>query len=122
MGWGEQINEIANRLPESRQTLLVSATLPKVLVEFAKAGLSDPVLIRLDVESKLPEELKLSFITCRPEEKVAVLLCLLKYIIKPDSQTIVFASTMHHVEYIHMVNIFHNFIYVKQFNRKWNIY
>lgn len=103
MGWGEQIHEITNRLPESRQTLLFSATLPKVLVEFAKAGLSDPVLVRLDVESKLPEELTLSFITCRPEEKLAVLLSLLKHVIKSDSQTVVFAATMHHVEYIHMV-------------------
>ncbi|XP_015606294.1 ATP-dependent RNA helicase DDX54 [Cephus cinctus] len=115
MGFGEQIHEISNRLPESRQTLLFSATLPKVLVEFAKAGLSDPVLIRLDVESKLPEELKLSFITCRPEEKLAVLLCLLKNIVKPKSQTLVFAATMHHVEYIHMIldkaNISNTFIY-----------
>lgn len=103
MGFGEQINEIANRLPSFRQTLLFSATLPKVLVEFAKAGLSNPVLLRLDVESKLPEELKLSFITCRPEEKLAVLMCLLKRIIKPNCQTVVFAATMHHVEYIHMV-------------------
>lgn len=46
MGFGEQLNDIVNRLPDSRQTLLFSATLPKVLVEFAKAGLSDPVLIR----------------------------------------------------------------------------
>lgn len=105
MGFGEQIHEIVNRLPESRQTLLFSATLPKILVDFAKAGLSDPVLLRLDVESKLPEGLTLSFITCRSEEKLAVLLCLLKRVIKPDSQTIIFAETMHHVEYIHQVII-----------------
>ncbi|KAK0077674.1 hypothetical protein PV325_003593 [Microctonus aethiopoides] len=115
MGWGEQIHEIANRLPETRQTLLFSATLPKVLVEFAKAGLSDPVLIRLDVESKLPDELTLSFITCRPEEKLAVLLSLLRYVIGEKSQTVVFAATMHHVEYIHMIldlaNITNTFIY-----------
>lgn len=103
MGFGEQIHEIVNRLPESRQTLLFSATLPKILVDFAKAGLSDPILLRLDVESKLPEGLTLSFITCRPEEKLAVLLCLLKRIIKPDSQIIIFAETLHHVEYIHQV-------------------
>ncbi|XP_011866116.1 PREDICTED: ATP-dependent RNA helicase DDX54 [Vollenhovia emeryi] len=103
MGFGEQIQEIVNRLPESRQTLLFSATLPKVLVDFAKAGLSDPILLRLDVESKLPEGLTLSFITCRPEEKLAVLLSLLKKVIKPESQTIIFAETMHHVEYIHQV-------------------
>lgn len=103
MGFGEQINEITNRLPESRQTLLFSATLPKVLVEFAKAGLNDPVLLRLDVESKIPEQLALSFIVCRAEEKLAVLLCLLKHVIKSDSQTVVFAATQHHVEYIHQI-------------------
>ncbi|XP_077267189.1 ATP-dependent RNA helicase DDX54 isoform X2 [Temnothorax americanus] len=115
MGFGEQIHEIVNRLPESRQTLLFSATLPKILVDFAKAGLSDPVLLRLDVESKLPEGLTLSFITCRPEEKLAVLLSLLKRIIKPESQTIIFAETMHHVEYIHQIldkaGISNTFIY-----------
>jgi len=47
MGFGEQLTEIIARLPENRQTLLFSATLPKVLVQFARAGLSDPVLIRL---------------------------------------------------------------------------
>lgn len=46
MGFGEQLTEIIARLPETRQTLLFSATLPKVLVQFARAGLSDPVLIR----------------------------------------------------------------------------
>jgi hypothetical protein len=46
MGFGEQLHGIVSRLPERRQTLLFSATLPKVLVEFAKAGLSDPLLIR----------------------------------------------------------------------------
>ncbi|XP_076642744.1 ATP-dependent RNA helicase DDX54 [Halictus rubicundus] len=115
MGFGEQINEIANRLPEARQTVLFSATLPKILVDFAKAGLSDPVLVRLDVESKIPEQLTLSFIVCRPEEKLAVLLCLLKNVIKSDSQTVIFAATQHHVEYIHQVldksGISNTFIY-----------
>ncbi|XP_033335243.2 ATP-dependent RNA helicase DDX54 isoform X3 [Megalopta genalis] len=115
MGFGEQIHEITNRLPESRQTLLFSATLPKILVDFAKAGLSDPVLVRLDVESKIPEQLSLSFIVCRPEEKLAVMLCLLKNIIKSDSQTVIFAATQHHVEYIHQIldkaGISNTFIY-----------
>lgn len=46
MGFGEQLLEILNRLPESRQTLLFSATLPKLLVDFTKAGLCEPVLVR----------------------------------------------------------------------------
>ena len=61
MGFQEQLQEILSRLPESRQTVLFSATLPKLLVEFARAGLQDPTLIRLDVDTKLSEQLKVSF-------------------------------------------------------------
>jgi ATP-dependent RNA helicase DDX54/DBP10 len=60
MGFQEQLNEILNRLPESRQTVLFSATLPKLLVDFAKAGLHDPMLIRLDVDTKLSDQLKVN--------------------------------------------------------------
>ncbi|XP_022189582.2 ATP-dependent RNA helicase DDX54 [Nilaparvata lugens] len=101
MGFGEQLREIVQRLPENRQTLLFSATLPKVLVEFARAGLVDPVLVRLDVESKIPTTLGLSFVCCNTDEKDAALLCLLKHAIHRDSQTIIFAATRHHVEYIY---------------------
>lgn len=58
MGFKEQLFEIIKRVPESRQTALFSATLPKMLVEFARAGLHNPTLVRLDVESKLSEHLK----------------------------------------------------------------
>ena len=53
MGFGEQLNEIIQRLPENRQTLLFSATLPKVLVEFAREGLSDPVLISYKTKNNI---------------------------------------------------------------------
>ena len=48
MGFQEQLNELLASLPSSRQTLLFSATLPSSLVDFAKAGLTNPVLVRLD--------------------------------------------------------------------------
>lgn len=38
MGFAEQLQEIIRRFPDTRQTLLFSATLPKLLVEFARAG------------------------------------------------------------------------------------
>ena len=60
MGFAEQLREIIKRFPDTRQTLLFSATLPKSLVEFARAGLQDPVLVRLDVENKISEHLKVS--------------------------------------------------------------
>ncbi|XP_039487324.1 ATP-dependent RNA helicase DDX54 [Drosophila santomea] len=100
MGFGEQLNETLHRLPSSRQTVMFSATLPKLLVEFARAGLNDPVLIRLDVESKLPDALALKFLYCRPDDRYTALVVLLKYVIPVESQTVVFAGTQHHVELI----------------------
>ncbi|XP_051907315.1 ATP-dependent RNA helicase DDX54 [Hippocampus zosterae] len=100
MGFAEQLQEIIRRLPDTRQTLLFSATLPKLLVEFARAGLTEPVLIRLDVDSKLSDQIKLSFFHLRVDDKPALLLHLLRNVVKPQEQTVVFAATKHHVEYI----------------------
>ena len=58
MGFQEQMTEILSRLQDTRQTMLFSATLPKLLVEFAKAGLHDPVLCRIDLDTKLSDQLK----------------------------------------------------------------
>ena len=72
LGFAEQLHEILRRLPESKQTLFLSATLPKMLVEFTKAGLKDPVLVRLDVDSKLSDQLKVGH---RTVEAVYVYKC-----------------------------------------------
>merc|ERR1719187_1777103 len=103
MGLGEQLREILARLSDSRQTLLFSATLPKVLVDFAKAGLTDPTLVRLDVETKIPDTLKLAFLSCRADSKPAALLHLLQQVIPEDEQTLVFAATRHHVDYLQVL-------------------
>nr|XP_057920316.1 ATP-dependent RNA helicase DDX54 [Doryrhamphus excisus] len=100
MGFAEQLQEIIRRLPDTRQTLLFSATLPKLLVEFARAGLTEPVLIRLDVDSKLSDQIKLSFFHLRVDDKPALLLHLLRNVVKPQEQTVVFVATKHHVEYL----------------------
>ncbi|XP_064482457.1 ATP-dependent RNA helicase DDX54-like [Ornithodoros turicata] len=103
MGFREQLQEILHRLPEHRQTVLFSATLPKMLVDFAQAGLSEPVLVRLDVESKLSEHLKTVYLNCRTGDKTALLVHLLKHVVRPDELTVVFVATKHHVEYLREV-------------------
>ncbi|XP_076020230.1 ATP-dependent RNA helicase DDX54 [Genypterus blacodes] len=100
MGFADQLQEIIRRLPDDRQTLLFSATLPKLLVEFARAGLTEPVLLRLDVDSKLSDQIKLSFFHLRMDDKPALLLHLLRNVAKPQEQTVVFVATKHHVEYL----------------------
>lgn len=61
------------------------------------------IYFRLDVESKIPETLLLSFVSCRLEEKPAALLCLMNHVIPKTATTIIFAATKHHVEYLHAV-------------------
>jgi len=127
MGFATALDEILNRLPTSRQTLLFSATLPKTLVEFAKAGLQNPKLVRLDAESKISADLRMAFFSIKPAEKEASLLILLRDVIKVPQgstnnfdeskprkgkgkgaeskdaaphQTLVFVATKHHVEYV----------------------
>ena len=103
MGFAEQLREILGRLPETRQTVLFSATLPKMLVDFAKAGLTEPTLIRLDVETKIPETLQLAFFSTRMEAKPALLLHLLNHVIPKEEQVIIFVATRHHVDYVHVL-------------------
>ncbi|CAR26234.1 ZYRO0B04972p [Zygosaccharomyces rouxii] len=82
MGFAEQLNELLASLPEKRQTLLFSATLPNTLVDFAKAGLTNPVLVRLDAESKISENLEMLFVSTKHDEREANLFYLLQEVIK----------------------------------------
>ncbi|KAF9881566.1 hypothetical protein CkaCkLH20_00712 [Colletotrichum karsti] len=130
MGFAAQLTEILHALPPSRQSLLFSATLPASLVEFARAGLQDPSLVRLDAETKVSPDLESAFFSVKGAEKEAALLHILHDVIKmpmgtPDGvpldiaqskkrkrgegdgkgkptehSTIIFAATKHHVEYL----------------------
>nr|ODN96832.1 ATP-dependent RNA helicase DBP10 [Cryptococcus depauperatus CBS 7855] len=111
MGFDVQLREILHRLPSTRQNMLFSATLPSSVAEFAKAGLVNPLLVRLDADQKISSDLTLRFLNVKPTEKEAALLLLLREILgKPNqpkladssdsSQAIVFVATKHHVDYI----------------------
>lgn len=82
MGFAAQLAEILHALPPSRQTLLFSATLPGSLVEFARAGLQDPSLIRLDAETKVSPDLESAFFSVKGAEKEGSLLHILYDVIK----------------------------------------
>lgn len=94
MGFAAQLTEILHALPASRQTLLFSATLPKSLVEFARAGLQEPVLVRLDADSKISPDLQSAFFSLKSSEKEGALLHLLQDVIKvPTQSQLVTSST-----------------------------
>ncbi|KAL6881217.1 P-loop containing nucleoside triphosphate hydrolase protein [Trichoderma novae-zelandiae] len=82
MGFATQLTEILHALPPSRQTLLFSATLPASLVEFARAGLQDPSLVRLDADTKVSPDLETAFFSVKGGEKEGSLLHILHDVIK----------------------------------------
>ncbi|VEL29230.1 unnamed protein product [Protopolystoma xenopodis] len=109
MGFSEQLAETLHRLPKARQTLIFSATLPRALAEFSRAGLIDPVLIRLDVDSKLSPLTKIAHMICSADHKFSILFHLIQNVVPAKEQIIVFFATKHHVEYAENVG---PFIYV----------
>ncbi|EPS33025.1 hypothetical protein PDE_07986 [Penicillium oxalicum 114-2] len=82
MGFAAQLTEILHGLPSTRQTLLFSATLPKSLVEFARAGLQEPSLVRLDAETKISPDLQNAFFSVKSSDKEGALLHILQNVIK----------------------------------------
>jgi len=93
MGFAAQLTEILHALPPSRQTLLFSATLPKSLVEFARAGLQDPVLVRLDADNKISPDLQSAFFSVKSSEKEGALLSIIQDVIRvPTSSQLISSS------------------------------
>jgi ATP-dependent RNA helicase DDX54/DBP10 len=82
MGFAAQLAEILHALPPNRQSLLFSATLPKSLVEFARAGLQEPSLVRLDAESKMSADLESVFFSIKSAEKEGALLHIVQDVLK----------------------------------------
>ena len=98
MGFAEQLNELLAVLPSLRQLLLFSATLPKSLVDFAKAGLTNPVLVRLDAETKVLDQLQMAFFTTKRNEREATLLHVLQSVIKMPVATEEQKKKLHAIE------------------------
>ncbi|KAI1826514.1 ATP-dependent RNA helicase DBP10 [Xylaria intraflava] len=82
MGFAAQLQEILHALPATRQTLLFSATLPSSVTEFVRAGCQDPVLIRLDADTKVSPDLEGAVFSVKGAEKLGTLLHILHDIIK----------------------------------------
>ena len=72
MGFSEDILQIAKLLPESRQTILFSATMPDKIQQLAKTIMHDPVEVKLAV-SKPAEKIKQSAYICYEAQKMGII-------------------------------------------------
>ncbi len=59
--------------------------------------------VRLDVDSKISDKLRMVFLQCRNHDKLAALMYLIRELSSKNEQTIVFCATMKHVEHLVMI-------------------
>ena len=70
MGFAPQLEEIFPHLPEIKQTMLFSATLPKKVKELAAVFLNQPKIIEIGGESLPVASIKQSIVEVLPKEKL----------------------------------------------------
>ncbi len=90
MGFYEDIMQIVKRLPEDRQTLMFSATMPPKIQQLAKNILKDPCEIKLAV-SKPAEKIHQQVAFCRDHHKAQMLKKIFSE--RESRRVIVFASS-----------------------------
>lgn len=90
MGFFDDIMQIVKRLPEKRQTLMFSATMPPKIQKLAKTVLDKPVEIKIAV-SRPTEKIDQRALYCHENEKTAALCHLFDTI--SAERVIVFASS-----------------------------
>lgn len=95
MGFSDDIMQIVKHLPENRQTIMFSATMPRKIQDLAKTILHDPVEVKLAV-SKPAEKIVQSAYVCYEAQKTALVKMLFKE--NPPKRVIVFASSKQKVK------------------------
>ena len=96
MGFIHALRKIAPLLPEVRQTMLFSATMPKLMAELSKAYLNDPVRVEVSPPGKVADKINQSLHFIAQTEKSRLLVELLGQ--QTGGQALVFSRTKHGAE------------------------
>lgn len=95
MGFFEDIMQIVKQMPEQRQTIMFSATLPPKIRQLAKQILHDPAEINIAI-SKPNEAIVQSAYICYETQKMQIVTELFGK--NPDKKTIIFSSSKQKVK------------------------
>lgn len=102
-GYKDQLNELVGLINPDRQTILLSATIPESLKNFAQVGMREYIFAKIDSEYTLNDDLQLHFFEVKSGEKEALLVHLLQKIVPRTEQMIVFVSTRYQVDLLENV-------------------
>ncbi len=97
MGFAPQIEEIIKRIPEKRQTLLFSATMPRAILRLASAHMSMPVHIEVAPSGTTVECVNQEVYVMRKEDKYMQLEKILK---EYKGSVLVFARTKYGAKHL----------------------
>src|SRR5207247_1268307 len=95
MGFAPQINQILEALPEERQTLLFSATMPTDLADLARASVKDPARIMVGKPSTAADRADQALHHTTQEDKINLLL---KLLAADQDSVLVFTRTKHRAD------------------------
>lgn len=95
MGFFDDIMQIVKQMPEQRQTIMFSATLPPKIRQLAKQILQDPAEINIAI-SKPNEAIVQSAYICYETQKMQIILEL--FTKSPNKKTIIFSSSKQKVK------------------------
>jgi len=95
MGFAPQLNQILDALPEERQTMLFSATLPSDLGDLARMSLKDPVRAMVDKSATPAEGVTHMLHHTTSSDKTQLLLSLLQ---EKQESVLVFTRTKHRAD------------------------
>jgi len=97
MGFAPQINQILTALPEERQTLLFSATLPSDLTQFSHASAKEPVRVMVTPSSTTADGVTQALHYTTHTGKPDLLLSLLK---EEKHTVLIFTRTKHRADHL----------------------
>jgi ATP-dependent RNA helicase RhlE len=95
MGFAPQINQILQAIPEQRQTLLFSATMPADLNDLARASVKDPVRIMADKPASAAGGVTQALHHTTHDDKTKLLIHLLG---QDEESVLVFTRTKHRAD------------------------
>ncbi len=93
MGFIRDVEKVIKLLPNQRQTLFFSATMPESVIKFSKTMLKSPVKVKVKSTLTPVERISQSVIVIEPQDKVLQLITLLKE--KVFDSVIIFTRTKH---------------------------
>ncbi len=99
MGFLEDVETIFELMPESKQTLFFSATMPDRIKRISSKFLIDPIHIKVDAKSMTVDKVEQTFMVVKQKRKPAVLKRLL--LLRQGQRIIIFAKTKRSCDELH---------------------